>query len=66
MLYFSGSACTNGKLSLASSATTADANRLFATVALAKTSGQRLFVFYDDSLAPGACNVISFGLIEGG
>lgn len=66
VLWYTGSACSNGNISLPSSATVADMNRLWYTVSLAKTTGAKIFLYYDDANAPQSCQIISFGVREGG
>jgi hypothetical protein len=62
VLWFTGSQCTNGQLVLPAGSTAADQNRLWATITTAKTTGRKMFVYYDNSNAPNACPLISFGL----
>ncbi len=62
VLWYTGSQCTNGRLELPAGSTAADQKRLWATITTAKTTGRKMFVFYDNSNAPNACPLISFGL----
>jgi hypothetical protein len=59
-LYYTGSTCANGVLSLPSTATDRDNTRLYATIMAAKISGARVFAYYD----PATCLITSFGLME--
>ena len=61
-LWFTPASCTNGHLTLPASATTADSNRLWALVMMAKTSNRSIFIFYDNTSAPTTCTIISFGM----
>jgi hypothetical protein len=62
VLWFTSSPCTNGQVSFASSATQADVNRFWATVSIAKTTGKKMFLYFDNATAPGSCPIVSFGL----
>lgn len=61
-VWFSGSACPNGQLTLPSTATAVDHSRLFATVLAGKNTGTRVFIYYDNAVA--GCPIISFGAPE--
>ena len=62
VIWFSGSSCANGQLTLPVTATTEDKNRLWSTVMAAKVSGREIYVYYDTENTPGACMINSFGL----
>ena len=49
-------------LSLPSTATATDANRLYATIVTAKNLGTKVFVYYDNS--DPYCAISSFGVPE--
>jgi hypothetical protein len=61
-MWFTSSPCPNGQISFAPSATQADFNRLWATVSIAKTTGRKMFLYYDNTNAPTSCPIVSFGL----
>jgi hypothetical protein len=61
-LWYTGSSCTNGGLQLPSTATVQDANRLFSLLMAAKLASHTMFVYYDNTSSPAACNIISFGM----
>ena len=54
------SKCSSGMVTLPSTATTAEYNRLYATIMAAKMAQSNVFFYYDDS-TPN-CTIISFGL----
>ncbi len=59
VVWYTGSACTSGQLTLPTSATAADHARLYATVMSAKASNSKIFVYYENSVA--GCPISSFG-----
>lgn len=61
VIWFTGSKCTNGQLTLPAGSTAGDANRLWATVSLAKANGRKMFIYYSDTNAPAGCPIASFG-----
>jgi hypothetical protein len=60
--WFTSSTCASGQVSFGSSATVADFNRFWATVSIAKTTGKKMFLYYENANAPATCPIISFGL----
>jgi hypothetical protein len=60
VIWYAGSNCGNGVLTLPSTATQIDHNRLYATVAAAKLANSKMFVIYDET-SP-SCAIISYGL----
>lgn len=60
VVWYSGSGCASGRLSLPATATAADANRLYATINAAKNMGTKVFVYYDS--ADANCTISSFGV----
>ena len=64
VLYYTSSPCANGKIIFNASASQADMNRLWATVSIAKTTGKKMFLFFDNANAPSTCSIMSFGLQE--
>lgn len=63
VIWYSGSACTNGRLSFDGNASVNDKNRLWSLIMAAKISGASVEVYYEDSLAPTDCTITSFSLI---
>ena len=61
-VYFTGSPCTSGALTFSTGSTQADANRFWSLILAAKLSNHSVFVYYDDSSAPGLCQINSFGM----
>lgn len=61
-IWFTSSPCSAGQVTFGSSATQADMNRLWATVTTAKTTGRKMFLYFDNANAPASCPIISFGL----
>lgn len=59
VVWFSGSVCTNGKLSLPSTATDQDKNRFWSLILAAKTAKTEVFIRYEDTSS--SCDVVSFG-----
>jgi hypothetical protein len=57
-IYFTGSACTSGALSLPANATSDDKNRLWSTILTAKATGRAVGIFYET--VSGNCNITSF------
>jgi hypothetical protein len=62
VIWSAGSPCAGGSIFLPGNFTAADANRLWATVTTAKTTGKKMFVYYDNANAPTSCPILSFGL----
>lgn len=62
VVWFTSSACTNGQISFGPSSTQADMNRFWATVMIAKATGKKMFIYYENANAPASCPIISFGL----
>lgn len=62
VLWFTSSPCPSGQITFGPSASPADANRLWATVSVAKTTGRKMFLTYDNANAPTVCPIVSFGL----
>lgn len=62
-IWYSGSSCASGRLTLPGTATTDDKNRLWSTIMAGKTSGKQVFVYYNETLTN--CPITSFGLLEG-
>jgi hypothetical protein len=62
VLWFAGSTCVNGQLTLPGTATTTDHNRFYATVMAAKVSASKMFVYYD--VVGANCVIVSYGLSE--
>lgn len=60
VLWFTGSSCPNGQLSLPSTSGVVDHSRLFATILSAKTAGTRVNVNYDNAAA--GCPISSFSV----
>lgn len=57
----SPSSCASGVLTLPANASVDTKNRFFATVAIGKTAGKKIFVWYDN--ATTGCELSSFGLM---
>jgi hypothetical protein len=55
----------SGPIGFPPSATTADLNRFWSTVSLAKTTGKKMLLQYNADNAPATCTIVSFGLLEG-
>lgn len=64
VVWFSGSSCSSGQLTFAADATPAQISRFWAAVTVAKLTGQKMFLTYDNANAPTTCPIISFGLKE--
>ena len=64
LAFFTGAACTNGRLSFPASATAADKNRFVAMLMAAKATGKPIAVFYDDAGKPNECTIRSYALLE--
>jgi hypothetical protein len=64
VLWFTSSPCANGQVTFNAPASQADVNRLWATVSIAKTTGRKMFLYYDNASAPARCPIVSFGLEE--
>lgn len=62
VVWYSGSSCVNGQLTLPPTAPAADHGRLYATILAAKTTSAKVFVRYE-STSPG-CPIASFGMME--
>lgn len=61
-IWYTASTCSNGKVTLPLSSTTAeDRNRLFALILAAKISQKAVFVRYDNTTAD--CRITSFGTV---
>lgn len=60
--YFTSAPCGSGQIVFGTNAVPADLNRFWATVSLAKATGQKMFVYYENSDAPASCVIKSFGL----
>jgi len=60
VLWFTGSVCANGQLTLPPNATIQDHSRLYATIVSAKAGNLKTFVVYDNGLA--GCPISSFGI----
>ena len=60
--WFTSSTCASGQVSFPASATQADMNRFWATVSIAKTTGKKMFLYYENVNAPASCPIASFGL----
>jgi hypothetical protein len=60
--YFTSSTCPSGQVTFPPAATTADMNRFWATVSVAKTTGRKMFLYYEAANAPSTCTILSFGL----
>lgn len=65
VLWFADPACSNGHIGFDGKATEGDFNRLWITVALAKLTGKKIFVYFNDDGGASACTIVSFGLLEG-
>lgn len=61
VIWFAGTPCSNGMLTLPGTATVDDHSRLYATILSAKATGKAVFIFYDD--ASSSCQISSFGLL---
>lgn len=61
-LWFTGSTCSNGQLTLPTGSTVQESSRLFAMISAAKMSNHRVFVYYNNAAA--GCPIVSFGLKE--
>jgi hypothetical protein len=62
VLWYTGSTCTNGNLSLPANSVKADHDRLYATISLAKAVGKKAFVYYTNNGT--SCLIASFGMLE--
>jgi|EndMetStandDraft_4_1072995.scaffolds.fasta_scaffold00838_5 hypothetical protein len=60
--YFTSVPCSSGQIVFGANAVPADLNRFWATVSLAKATGQKMFVYYENANAPSTCVITSFGL----
>jgi len=60
--YFVSVPCASGQIIFGANAVPADLNRFWATVSLAKATGQKMFVYYESANAPASCVITSFGL----
>jgi hypothetical protein len=60
VLWFTGSTCANGQLTLPATAVKADSDRLYATVMMGKAAGKKVYVYYTANA--GGCLINSFGL----
>lgn len=58
--WYTGSTCTNGKLGFGDGASLDDKNRFWSVVMAGKTSGKRVFVYYNEESSN--CDIVSFGL----
>ena len=61
VLWYTGSPCTNGELSM-SNPSEQDRNRLWTTVLAAKLANRRMFIYYENANAPSNCPISSFGM----
>ena len=59
VVFFSGSTCTNGRLTFPSSATVGDKNRFYSTVLTSRAAKTKMFVRYYDTTT---CDIVSFGV----
>lgn len=62
VLWYTGSSCANGKLSLPANAVKADHDRLYATISLSKVTSKKSFVMYTTDGT--SCLIVSFGMLE--
>ena len=60
VIWFTGSTCSNGVLTLPPNASAADANRLYALIMSAKLAGAKVFISYD-STSPN-CPITDYAL----
>jgi hypothetical protein len=60
VLWFTGSTCINGQLTLPGTAVKADSDRLYATVMMGKAAGKKVYLYYTASAGGSLIN--SFGL----
>lgn len=56
MAFFTGSPCSNGRLSFSTSATVQDKDRFFSMVLTARATGRKMGVYYDTT----SCEIYSF------
>ncbi|WP_065187575.1 hypothetical protein [Shewanella woodyi] len=61
VVFFSGSSCTNGRLSFPSNATVDDKNRFWSLILSAKATNSKVFVIYQDN---SNCTLVSFASID--
>ena len=61
-LWYTGSTCGSGALTLPSSSSISDRNRLWSTTLTAKLSTHGMFFYYDNTTNPGSCVITSFGI----
>jgi len=61
-IFFSGSQCANGLLTLPSNAVQNDKNMLLATIATSKAIGTPVIVYYNYTASPQSCVITIFGL----
>ena len=61
-VWYSGSSCATGQLTLPSTASLLDHSRLYATIVAAKNANTRVFILYDN--VDSRCPIISFGVPE--
>jgi hypothetical protein len=59
-LWYTGSKCPSGGLSLAAGLPASEHSRLYGTVMAAKMSGNKIFVFYDYNGT--TCTIVSYGI----
>ena len=62
--WFTGSAYTNGRLTLDANASMEDKNRYWATLMATKLANKSVVVYYEDSVAPDHCLITSYFLKE--
>ena len=61
VLWHTPTPCSNGMLTLNSTSTLTEHNRLYATVMAAKMANAQMFVYYEQK--GEACVIVSFGLV---
>ena len=61
-IWHTDSTCSHGHVYVPTGFTAADVNRLWAVVTVAKTTGKKLFMYYENTNSPTLCPIASFGL----
>ncbi|MBW5287611.1 hypothetical protein [Burkholderia gladioli] len=64
-VWYADPACSTGRLTFDNRATEGELNRFWLTVTLAKVTGKKILVFFNDDAGADSCIITSFALQEG-
>lgn len=65
VLWYTGVPCSQGQLVFGPNFTKSDLSRFWITYSMVRTSGVKMFVYYDNADAPARCVITSFGIDAG-